>query len=51
MIPAMFSTRRASSWKSLGAVKLSFVIVFMSFSEKPVVVSVNLSCICTELFV
>ena len=51
MIPAIFSTSRASSWKSLGAVKLSFVIVLMSLSEKPVVVSVVLSCICTKLFV
>ena len=37
--------------ESLGAVKLSFVIVIMSLSEKPVVVSVVLSCICTKLFV
>ncbi len=51
MIPAMFSTSRANSWKSLGVVKLSFVIVFLSLSEKPVVVSVVLSCICTKLFV
>jgi hypothetical protein len=51
VIPAIFSTSQASLWKSLGAVKLSFVIVFMSLSEKLVVVSVVLSCICTKLFV
>jgi hypothetical protein len=47
--PAIFSSNLASSWKSLGMVKFSFVMLRMSFSEKPVVVSVVFNCICMRV--